>query len=74
MSGLDNNLLNDRGKFKIQSSIRAGNSNLRSNRSSDENCPRGGVTVSFDKKQAATMGCVDWTTNFMEDSHSTFTP
>mgnify|MGYP000220582599 CR=1 FL=1 len=34
---------------------------------------RGGVTVSFDKKQAATLGCVDWTTNFAEGSHSTFT-
>ena len=35
-------------------------------------CPRGGVIVSFDKKQAPTLGCV--TTNFTEDSHSTFTP
>ena len=35
MSGLDDDLLNARGKFKIQISTRAGNSNHRSNRSSD---------------------------------------
>ena len=35
-------------------------------------CRRGGVRVSFDQKQAATLGCVK--TNFTKDSHSTFTP
>ena len=35
MSGLDNNLLNARGKFTIQISTRAENSNLRWNRSGD---------------------------------------
>ena len=37
-----------------------------------KNGPHVGVTVSFGKKQAATQGGVDGTTNFTEDSHSTY--